>query len=74
MVQKKSPLINAIESESYEYLLQHAPDFLDAIQSELDNGKTVDEIRYLLTVELGSDRIALVRRCVQAANWIVNNK
>lgn len=67
----KTPLIDALDNESYEWMLSNHPILLDAVQKEIAAGKTPDDIRKLALRHVGPERDGLVRRCEQVARYLV---
>ena len=65
-----SPLLAAIDYDAYEWLTSQAPHFLLAIEKELKQGRTPEEIRYMVSSRVGPDRQGLALRCEQAARYI----
>lgn len=63
----RSPILDALDAESHEYLGNTAPELLSAIESEIASGMRPDAIRRLVAAHVGSDRQALAVRCLQAA-------
>jgi hypothetical protein len=67
---KSSPLIQALDRMSYEYLSTNAPDLIVAIDQELHEGLTPAEIRFRVQRHVGPDREGLALRCEQAARYM----
>ncbi len=63
-------LEQAIDEDAYEYLSQHAPSYIKAIDNELVRGATPEQIRWYVQVRVGADRLPLALRCEQAARHI----
>lgn len=61
------PLMAVIDRDGYEYLEVERPDYLQAVQQELDGGYSPEEIRRKVLRIGGPDRQALAMRCCQAA-------
>ena len=61
------PLMTVIDRDGYEYLEVQHPDYLTAVQQELQAGSSPDEIRRKVLRLAGPDRLALAMRCAQAA-------
>lgn len=55
----------ALNRESYEWLASHAPDILEAVEVEVNAGRTPEQIR--LFVIRKTSREELAQRCEQAA-------
>jgi type II secretory pathway component PulF len=70
LTKTRSPILDALDIESYQYLSIAAPDLLAAIEAEVENGKSADQIQRLVAAEIGPEREALARRCRQAASYI----
>jgi hypothetical protein len=66
----ESPLMVVIDRDGYEWLDTRAPEYLQAVVKELDDGKTPDEIGRSVLRYGGDDRRALAMRCTQAARHI----
>ncbi len=64
------PLMAVIDQDGYEYLSVQHPDYLLAIEKELKAGSSPDEIRRKVMRLAGSDRLALAKRCEQAARYV----
>lgn len=67
---KQSPLLAALDAESYEYLVQAAPGIAEAVESEVLAGRTPEQIRRMVLQHVGSERAALAERCCQAARFL----
>lgn len=61
------PLMAVIDRDGYEYLEVQQPEYLQAVNQELQAGNTPDEIRRKVLRLAGPDRQALAMRCCQAA-------
>lgn len=66
------PLEQAIDEDAYEYLSQHAPSYIKAIDNAVTNGATPEQIRWYVQVRVGSDRLSMALRCEQAARYILS--
>ena len=67
----RSPLSKAIDHQSAEWLEANAPDVFDALVKELQNGKSMDDIKKILRRKFGDDlREPFVVRILQAADFI----
>lgn len=62
-----SPLLDAIDADAFDWLTQHAPRYVTAIEAEIRQGRTPAEIRYIVASNVGPDRQGLALRCAQAA-------
>lgn len=67
---KPSPILQALDAESYNWLSVQAPELLTAIEAEVANGKTPEAIGRMVAAHVGPDRTALAIRCQQAAAYI----
>ena len=66
-----SPLSRAIDHQSAEWLEANAPDIFDALDRELQNGQSLEDIRKILRRKFGNDlREPFVVRILQAADFI----
>lgn len=63
----KSPILDALNADSYNWLSTTAPDLLNAVEAEVQNGKTPEAIARLVASHVGPEREALAIRCRQAA-------
>lgn len=68
-----SALIDAIDADAFDWLMQHAPRYVTAIETELRTGRTPEEIRYIVASNVGPDRMGLALRCYQAARHMTIN-
>ena len=65
------PLSRAIDHQSAEWLEANAPDIFDALDRELQNGQSLEDIRKILRRKFGNDlREPFVVRILQAADFI----
>ena len=64
---KPSPLIAALDADSYEYLSTQSPELLSAIEAEVAAGKTPSQCARLVSQYVGPERDGLARRVYQAA-------
>jgi hypothetical protein len=71
---KRSPILVAIDADSYDYLSTAFPDLLAAIEVEVRAGKTPDQIMRLVLQAVGPDRQALAYRCQQAAHHVARTQ
>ena len=67
---RRSPILEALDSESYDFLEANYPDLLAAIEIEVSEGAKPDEIYKIVNRHVGPDRWALTMRIRQAANHI----
>lgn len=58
----------ALDRESYEWLASHAPDILEAVEAEVNAGRTPEQIRIFVIRATG--RIELAMRVEQAARYV----
>lgn len=70
MTPKQSPILDALDADSYEYLADANPELLAAIEKEVQRGLSPLEIKRMVTLHVGYDRLALALRCYQAARFI----
>lgn len=69
--EQKGPLAKAIDRQSAEWLEANAPDVFDALEKELQNGQSLEDIRKILRRKFGDDlREPFVIRVLQAAEFI----
>jgi hypothetical protein len=69
--EQKGPLSMAIDRQSAEWLEANVPDVFDALEKELQNGQSLDDIRKILRRKFGDDlREPFVIRVLQAAEFI----
>jgi hypothetical protein len=66
-------LEKAINADSYQYLLNHSPALVDAIESELRGGHSPSDIRWFISAKVGPDRQPIALRCEQAARYILTS-
>ena len=71
---KRSPILEALDQESYDYLETAFPDLLAAIETEVRAGKTPEKVMKLVLQAVGPDRLALAYRCQQAAHYIAKTQ
>ena len=65
------PLSRAIDHQSAEWLEANAPDIFDALDRELQNGLSSEDIRTILRRKFGNElREPFVVRVMQAAEYI----
>jgi hypothetical protein len=62
-----TPLTEALDAMSYQWLSAQAPDLVLAIEAELTGGRSPYQIRLLTQRHVGPDRDGLALRCEQAA-------
>ncbi len=63
-------LEEAIAEDSFEWMARQAPRLLDAVSFELSAGRTPEDVRQIVSRQVGPERQALATRCYQAARWI----
>ena len=63
-------LQQALDAESYEWLVGNAPLILSALEREVHGGKTPEQVKVFVLRHTGRLEIAL--RCEQAARHLVN--
>jgi hypothetical protein len=67
------PLSRAIDHQSAEWLEANAPDVFDALEKELQNGRSLGDIRKILRRKFGDDlREPFVVRILQAGEFMSN--
>lgn len=69
-----TPVVDALDEESAEWMSTHAPLLMDAIQDEIDGGRTPDEIYRLVARSVGADRQPLAMRCRSAARHLAASR
>ena len=62
-------LERALDAESYEWLATNQPDILTAIETEIGNGHTPEQIKW--RVLRRTNRLEIAMRCEQAARHIL---
>lgn len=72
MTVTSSPLMAAIDYDAYEWLATNAPHYLTAIEKEIQNGRSPETIRQIVSGCVGPERQGLALRCEQAARHIRN--
>lgn len=70
MSKNRSPIVDALNAESYQFLSTIAPDLLNAIEGEIGNGKTAEQIKRMIIGHVGPEREALANRAFQAAQHV----
>lgn len=65
---------DAVNHDGYEYLQANAPYYLSAIEAAVIKGATPAEIKAYMSRLVGPDRQAMVKRCVQAAGYILKQQ
>ena len=69
----KSSLSQAIDHQSAEWLEANVPEIFDALERELQAGRSLDDIRRMLRRKFGNDlREPFVVRVLQAAEFMTN--
>lgn len=67
----KGSLSQAIDHQSAEWLEANVPEIFDALERELQAGRSLEDIRRMLRRKFGNDlRDAFVVRVLQAADYI----
>jgi hypothetical protein len=64
-------LSDALDQESYNYLMKNSTELVNAIENELEAGYTPDAIRWYVSSQVGPDRQPLALRAEQAARYIL---
>lgn len=67
-MKKLTKLSDALDEQSYEWMLSAHPQILDAIESEVAAGATPEAIRRFVMRQTGRAEIAL--RCEQVARFV----
>jgi hypothetical protein len=67
-----SYLSDALDQESYNYLMKYSSELVNAIERELEAGYTPDAIRWFVSSQVGPDRQPLALRAEQAARYIMS--
>lgn len=67
-------LRDALDAESFDYLTVHAPRLLDAIEFELNSGRSPGQLRRMVQDNIGPERAGLALRVEQAARAIQAQK
>jgi hypothetical protein len=68
---RKGSLSQAIDHQSAEWLEANLPEIFDALELELQSGRSLDDIRRILLRKFGNDlRDAFVVRVLQAAEYL----
>lgn len=71
----QGPLQEAIEEDSYQWMVENCPEFEAAIKEEINTlGRSPEDIRSIASRELGTERQAMVLRCYQVAKYLVRRK
>jgi hypothetical protein len=70
MTLTKVTLEEAIAEDSCDWLAANAPRMVDAIHNSLISGLTPEQIRWVVSENVGPDRQGLALRCYQAARWM----
>lgn len=68
---KLAPLQHVVDLDAYNWLSQHAPYYIDAISTCLNDGVPPDSIRRYLSAQVGTERQAIAIRAEQAARHIM---
>ena len=55
----RSPILDALNFESYQWLALQAPELIDAIESEVAAGRTPEQIQRIVSGHVGAEREAL---------------
>lgn len=64
------PIQAAIDADAYDWLAQHAPGYVTAIEKALQAGSNPTQIRRFMQAQVGPDRAGLALRCEQAARYM----
>lgn len=70
MTNALQPLQAAIDADAYDWLSQHAPGYISAIDKALQQGSNPAQIRWFVQSQVGADRTGLALRCEQAARYM----
>lgn len=74
MTISRSPILDALDAESWQWLSATAPELLSAIESEVASGKSPAQIGRLVSAHVGAERNALTVRVFQAARHCVRTQ
>lgn len=69
-VREKMTLEKALCQDAYQWLGQQAPMLLVAIDNELADGVSPEQVRWTVSQNVGPERQALAQRCYLAARWL----
>jgi len=67
---KPSPVLAALDADSYSWLSTQAPELLDAVEQEIAAGRTPQFLMRQVAAHVGPEREALAMRVYQAARHI----
>lgn len=67
---KPSPVLDALDAESYEWLGTQAPELLSAIEAEIAAGKKPAQLSRMVSAYVGPERDGLAKRVLQAAKYV----
>ena len=70
----QSPILAALDRESYLWLAAQSPDILSAVEDEVASGTKPEAIYRMVSQHVGSERQALAIRVHQAANHIARSR
>lgn len=70
MPKTQRPILSVLERDAFEYLSRQAPDYIDAIEQELEQGFSPEEIKQEYLREAGYGRELLAKRIEQAARYL----
>ncbi len=65
-------LQKSLDAESYEWLAERSPRMVKAIEAEVMNGRTPEQIRLYVLLHTGRPEIAM--RCQQVSRHILNSQ
>lgn len=71
---RRSPVLDALDADSYQWLATQAPDLLTAIELEMGDGRSPDQLQRLVAAHVGPEREALANRVYQAARHILRRQ
>jgi hypothetical protein len=67
-------LRDALDAESLNWLEGHYPRLLDAVEAELNGGKSPEQLKRIVLDVVGFDRDALAKRVESAARAILHQQ
>ena len=70
MTNALQPLQAAIDADAYDWLSQHAPGYISAIDKALQQGSNPAQIRWFVQSQVGAYSPARALRCEQAARYM----
>ena len=64
-------ITTVLDAIAYEWLAANYPQLVQAIDTELSNGSTPSDVRFVVQQHSGADHDDLALRCEQAARYIL---